>query len=417
VVTEATKKFREIFAYALLGVAALYFISGLSLLFKSEEDFGGAGFSERAAIVGYLFTHPLVVISLALAVAMVAGFGEASKNAKVVVIAALGLGGVSLLLGLIAWFSGFGADSELGGFGLFGGVFGAGKVVNIFLGLAQLASLGLVLFFAYTVFSAFPKAAPQQQWGQQGQQGQHGQYGQPDQQGQYGQPDQQGRYGQQGQHGEYGQQGQQGQQGYGAGAAGAAGAYGAQQAASGWGQDQSGYGQQPAQGWGQDQSGYGSQAPQGWSQDQASYGPPGSNPEQQTSSGWGQEYGSTEAGGAPSPSWGEQSQGQFAYQDQQGQQAAAWEQPGGQPAQTWGQDAPGYESQEASSWSQQAPEEQPAWGTPTESDDPNHPGQGQPAADDQQADPAAPGTADEGGERRDDEQPPQQGGWWQQPSQ
>ena len=180
-ITDATKKFREIFAYALLGVAALYFISGLSLLFKSEEDFGGAAFADRAATVGYLFTHPILVVSLAVAVALVAGFSEASKNAKVVVMAALGIGGLSLLFALISWFSAFGADSE-GGLEVFNGVFGAGKLVGILLGLAQLLFLGLVVFFAFSLLRAFPKTAPSSQWGQPGYGQQGGQtWGQQDQ--------------------------------------------------------------------------------------------------------------------------------------------------------------------------------------------------------------------------------------------
>src|SRR5680860_684050 len=109
VVTEATKKSREIFAYALLGVVALYLISGLSLLFKSEEDFRGAAFADRAAVVGYLFSHPIVVFSLVAAVALVVAFGAASKNAKIVVLVALGLGAVAFLFALISWFASFGS--------------------------------------------------------------------------------------------------------------------------------------------------------------------------------------------------------------------------------------------------------------------------------------------------------------------
>ncbi|MBA2697996.1 MAG: hypothetical protein H0U61_04385, partial [Nocardioidaceae bacterium] len=229
-VTDATKKFREIFAYALLGVAALYFISALSLLFKSEDDFGGAGFADRAATVGYLFAHPILVLSLTAAVALVAGFGEASKNAKVVVMAALGLGALSLLFGLISWFSGFTADSA-GGLEAFNGVFGAGKVVGIFLGLAQLLFLGLVVFFAVTVLRALPKSSPSSQWSQQDQ-----------------------GYAQQGGQG-WGQQ----DQGY------------AQQGGQGWGQQDQGYAQQGGQGYAQQDQGYAQQGGQGYAQQDQGY--------------------------------------------------------------------------------------------------------------------------------------------------
>src|SRR5207342_2281443 len=85
VVSDATKKYREIFAYGLLGIAALYFISGLSLLFKSGDDLGGATFSDKAALFGYLFSSPLLVLSLFGAVLLVTAWGENSKNAKAVV--------------------------------------------------------------------------------------------------------------------------------------------------------------------------------------------------------------------------------------------------------------------------------------------------------------------------------------------
>ncbi|MBA2444328.1 MAG: hypothetical protein H0V49_03230 [Nocardioidaceae bacterium] len=157
--TEATKKFRDIFAYGLLGVAALYLISGLSLLFKSEDLVGP--FSGRAALFGHLFTHPLLVLSLVGAVVLAVGFSSVSRNAKLIVTVALGIASAALLFALISWFSGFGVDSA-GGFGseAFGGVLGAGKIVSILLGLAQLLMLGLTAFFAFTAFKSLPKSAP-----------------------------------------------------------------------------------------------------------------------------------------------------------------------------------------------------------------------------------------------------------------
>jgi hypothetical protein len=249
VVTEAAKKHREIFAFGLLGVAALYFISGLSLILKSGDDIAGpglgVGFTDKAALFGYVFSHPILVFSLLGAVLLVTGFGENSTNAKAVVTGALGIGGVSLLLGLICWLSAFGADLGNGGIGVFNGIFGAGKVVGIFLGLAQLGLLGLVTFFAFTAFQTFPRPvrAQQGQWGQQqGQWGQQqGQWGQqggydPGQQGQWGQP---GAYGptQPGQHSQPGQQGWGQPGGYDAGQQSWAASSGAP--AGGWGEPSS----------------------------------------------------------------------------------------------------------------------------------------------------------------------------------
>ena len=206
-VGDAIKKYRDMLAFGLLAVAVLYLISGLSLLFKGEED-SFLSFSGRSAAIGYLFTHPALIIALATAVALVVGLGQPSGNARAVVVSALVIGGVSLVLGLVTWFAAFGYE----GTG-FGGVFIAGKIVAIFLGLAQLLALSLVLFFAITAFQALPKPVrqvqqqwagygqqPQQQWGQPGQQ----QWGQPGQQ-QWGQPDQQQQWGQQ----QWGQPGQQ----------------------------------------------------------------------------------------------------------------------------------------------------------------------------------------------------------------
>ena len=81
-VSDATKKYREIFAYGLLGVAALYFISGLSLLFKSGDDLGGAGFADKSALFGYIFTHPLLVISLFGAVALATAWRTTARTPR-----------------------------------------------------------------------------------------------------------------------------------------------------------------------------------------------------------------------------------------------------------------------------------------------------------------------------------------------
>lgn len=299
-ITQAAKKYRELLAFALLGVAALYFISAVSLLFKSEDDFAGAGFAERSAVVGYLFTHPILVVSLAAALALAVGFGEPSKIAKPVVLAALALGGLSLLFGLIAWFSSFGADSGAGFEEVFNGVIGAGKVVGIFLGLAQLLFLALVLFFAFTLLKAFPRASTSGQWAQPGGYGQQGGYPQ----GGYGPP-------------------------------AGAGAHGWSQQPLPHGDPQHGY--PPQQSWGQ----------------QGGWGQAGDVQQAQQ---WGQEY----PGGATAAGWGDQP---AVDAQQQGQPAATWDQSsqgwshqGGPPQ---GQPVHGYgPADEHTQWSQPDESEQ-----------------------------------------------------------
>jgi hypothetical protein len=174
VVTDALRKSRELFAYVLLAVASLYLIGGLSLLLK---DSVGLNFSDKAAAFGYLFGHPVVILSLVAAVALVVGFGEATRHARVVVLIALALAGLALLLALVTWLAGFGSNDVANPLG--GGVPGAGNIVGGLLGLAQLLLLGLTAWFAYSVFKALPKAAPQASaWGQPGYGASPG-YGQP----------------------------------------------------------------------------------------------------------------------------------------------------------------------------------------------------------------------------------------------
>ena len=155
---EATKKFRDIFAYGFLLVAALYLISGLALLSKSGEGIG-PDFSTRAALFGHLFAHPVLVFSLVAAVTLAGGFGEPSRSARTVVLVALGIAGVAFLLAVVCWLSSLGAYGDFGIGPAFGGVVGAGNVVGTVLSLAQLLLLGLATGFAYTSLQSLPKAA------------------------------------------------------------------------------------------------------------------------------------------------------------------------------------------------------------------------------------------------------------------
>ncbi|MGH3471136.1 MAG: hypothetical protein ACRDPG_03695 [Nocardioidaceae bacterium] len=357
-VTETTKKFRDAISYCLLAAAALYFISGLSLLFKSADATGGATFADKAALYGHVFLSPVVVVSLVGAV-LVAVMAEASKNARTIVLAALGLAGINFLLGLICWLAGFGSDigtasgSSLGL--VFGveGVQGAGKIVGIFLGLGSLLFLGAAGFYVYTVLQGLPAtapaAAPAGQWG--GQSAGWGQSG----------------YGQEA---GYSQQGWATSQdpGYGQPPAGAA---------EGWGDPHQG---QSAAAWGQpvEQSGqqaWGQPAEQAW----------GQQVEQQS---WGQP-----AGQQGEPAWGRPAE------------ASTWGQPTEQPS--WGQPA-----------DQPGQPHQPTWAQTADQGEPSGPGWGAP--EQPPAGGAVEEPADDSAElsdRQEDMENPEQGGWWQQPPQ
>jgi hypothetical protein len=356
VVSDAIKKYRDVFAFGLLAVAVLYMISGLSLLFKSEED-SFLDFSGRAAQTSYLFMHPLLIISLAAAVALAVGFGSASANARAVVVSALVVGGISMVFGLVSWLASFGYDGSG-----FGGVITAGKIVAIFLGLAQLLALGLTLFFAIAALQTLPKRVPQaQQWGAPPAYGQHQGWGQPDAGQQWGQPGQQ----------QWGQQAPQQQ----------------------WGQ------QAPQQQWGQ-------QAPQqqGWAPpEQQQWGGQHADPQQS----WGQPEQQQQWGGQhadPQQTWGqpEQPQGWRQPEPQQG-----WSQP--EQQQSWGQPA----GQEAQSW---APSETSEVESTTVSETPG-PLLEPEAASTEADDGAAVAEKSEGADADDtDSAEGQQDGWWQRPS-
>jgi hypothetical protein len=324
VVVDVVKKLRDVLACALLAVATLYLIGGLSLLFKSERDFGGAGlpFSTRAGAFGYLFSHPILVLSLLAAVILAAGFGEASRYAKIVVLAALGIGSLSLLFAVICWLTAFGANDGLVS-PLFGGVVGAGKVVGSILGIAQLGVLALAMLFIFAVFQRLPKTGRsrrQQSWGE------HQGYGGP-QQG-YGQGYAPPGYAPQG----YDQQQGYGQPGYGAQGYGQPG-YAQQGYGAGYGEP--GYGQ-PAYG----QPAYGQQ---GWDEHGQPYSP--QDPSAAAAAGYGGHPGGATAGGAPP--WPGGAGGQPPWQSAP-PEPQGWEQPSAGQQPSWGQ----------------APAEQPAWGQP-----------------------------------------------------
>jgi hypothetical protein len=240
VFTDALKKSRDVFAYALLAVAALYVISGLTLLLNATNEMG-LNFAGRAALSGALFAHLVLISSLVAAIALVCGFGEHSKNARVVVLIALAIAGLALLLALISWLASFGGNVNGQPFGV--GVFGAGRIASVLVGLAHLVLLGLAVWFAVTVLKALPRTAPRSAstWGQPAGYGGSPGYVQPT-----------------------------------------------------WGQHQAGQAQQP-QGWGQPPS------PQGWPTGQ----PGGASASGATAPGWGDPYHAMpDYQGQPASAWG-----------------------------------------------------------------------------------------------------------------
>jgi hypothetical protein len=331
VVNEATKKYREPVAFALLAVGALWFIAVLSLLFKTDNFGlpGDLGFATRAAIVGGLFESPVPVLSLVVAVILVTALGGHTRNARIVVLAALGIGALDLLFGIITFFAQFGAHA---GFGV-SSIGPAGKVTGTFFGLGLLLFLAAAVAYMVFAFQSLPAPSAQPQWapGQQGYgTGQPG-WGQPGQG--YGQP-QQGGWGQ-----------QSSGPGWGAGPTGPAGA--------GW----AGY---PGQGQGGAPSGagqsWGTATGQGWAEATAQswHQQPGwgQQPSQQQT--WGQQPGQQQG-------WGQPGQGHGGKQD--AGQGRDWQwAPESNPAPpTWIQSAPTYGDSDASrsesatepSWSQE----------------------------------------------------------------
>ena len=184
--TSATKNSRDIIAYALLAVAALYFIGVLSLLLKSSGgQFSGIGFAEKSALFGAGFTAAVPVLSLVAAVVLVTRLGEPSANARLVVLAALGIAGLDLLFAVITFFAQLGASSLVGAFS---GVQGAGKIIGFVVGLAHLLFVAAALFYVLTELQRLPAPArAASQWGadrgyaQYGGQGAQPPWGQPDQ--------------------------------------------------------------------------------------------------------------------------------------------------------------------------------------------------------------------------------------------
>jgi hypothetical protein len=368
VFSKALKKNRETLAFGLLAVPVLVFIVGLSLLFKNiggNAFGGGLGFSDKAAAFGDVFLGPVVALSVAAAALLVTTGGELTRNARTVVLGALGIGGACILLGVVCMFAALGAGDGVGR-----SIAGSGRVTGLLYSLALLVFAVLALLLVAAVFRGLPATRPiqpgwgaAQPWGQQPGQQAWGQ--QPDQQWTsdphaWGAPSVGGWDPQTAQQPGWGQIQQQGQPGWG---------QPEQPPAPGWGPPDQ---YPPAPGWGQPQP----QPVEGW--------------EQQPAHGWAQ------PGQPPQPQW------------------AAPMMPAVQPAPSWGQPV------------QPAEPGGPGWGQPADPADTSAPGDSGDPAEASAAVPADPaeGSAPDRPDPADpaepsppaaDEQPPRTGGWWQQP--
>jgi hypothetical protein len=314
---DATKKYREPLAFGLLAVSVLWFVGSLSLLLKSTD----IGFATKSAYVGGLFESPITVGSVVVAVLLVTRYGEPSRNARVVVLAALGIGGLDLLFAIICFFAQFGSDIASG----FEGIGGAGKGVGAILGLAALIFLAVAELFVFTALQGLPApvSSAANPWGGSASGYAGPQAGAAGGQSGWARPDPAAGYGS-----------AQGSPGYGQASAYPTPGQGSVQP-GGWGQPAQDYSWTSRPG---DPGGWGAQAGQpqssGWSQ----FGtPPGGRPEQPTSVAWGQAAQPQTAGSSGSSSWPADDAGQ------QGQ----WIQPAPTPDDGAGN---GGEPSDTSSW-------------------------------------------------------------------
>ncbi len=163
-VNDATRKYRDLIAFGLLAVAALYFIGALSVLFNTDTGFD---FADKASVSVFLFASLMPILSLVVAALLVTQYGEPSSSSRIVVLIALAIAALELLFTAITFFAQLGSnlpDGPLGGPS-------GGKAIAIVFGLAHLLLLALAGLYLYTALRSLPSPARARQpaWG----------YGQP----------------------------------------------------------------------------------------------------------------------------------------------------------------------------------------------------------------------------------------------
>ncbi|GAA3945896.1 hypothetical protein GCM10023085_30040 [Actinomadura viridis] len=184
---EAVQRLREPAAWVLLAAAGVQLFAGIIVLFAGGGG-SGDGFKYRAygEITQGFFTQSAVIAMLALAVALVALGPAPTRQARNIIMGALGVIGGIGLFGVVCWFSSLLVESQIAS--------GGEKLAVFLYGSARLAVIGIGGWFVFAVFQAMQPARPQQPQMPQGgypdfgyQQGQQ-QFGQPQQQ--FGQPQQ-----------------------------------------------------------------------------------------------------------------------------------------------------------------------------------------------------------------------------------
>jgi hypothetical protein len=203
---DAVQRLREPVAFVLLASAGLQLLAGIIALLLGGGSEASGGFRFRAfnEITTGFFTQATVAGMLALAVALAVLGPAPTRQARTIVMGALGVLGGIALFGVLCWFGALLAPTS-----------GTGTKLAAFLyGTGRLAVIGVAGWFIFTVFQAMQPARPRgpAQTPQGGFGYQQEQFGQP-QPGYEQQPGQQ-QVGQQ----QYGQQAapqqQYGQGGY-----------------------------------------------------------------------------------------------------------------------------------------------------------------------------------------------------------
>ncbi|GAA2424199.1 hypothetical protein GCM10010191_40580 [Actinomadura vinacea] len=187
---EAVQRLREPAAWVLLASAGVQLFAGIIALFVGGGDNSG-GFKYRAfaEITEGFFTQVAVAGLLALAVALAVLGPAPTRQARNIVMGALGVLGGIALFAVICWLSSLLVESQYAG---------GGMKLSVFLyGAGRLAVIGVTGWFIFTVFQAMQPARPQgqaqmPQGGYPGYQPGQQQFGQPQApQQQFGQPQQQ----------------------------------------------------------------------------------------------------------------------------------------------------------------------------------------------------------------------------------
>ena len=100
-VIDATKKYREVFAFLLLGIVSVLLLTHLVSMLSASGFREGLPFSDRALIEQAAFVDPVYVILIVAAVIITTHLGEPSRHARAITMLGLGVLGVMAALGLM----------------------------------------------------------------------------------------------------------------------------------------------------------------------------------------------------------------------------------------------------------------------------------------------------------------------------